>query len=591
MKLYLSLLLTFFMHAYCEGVYAQTTPNTQTYFEYLSSPVNLVKNPHARLNTLNTTGGGAVTCGRSAGSSELFGFASHTITGTAINSYCQVALNAPKAPYDSPNMRCGAMLIYQGTGGSASYSLEVTTAGGSTTQQQLNSSSTWDQTTINLPCDAVQPTVRVIQTSAGTPGTLKYGIYYGPALQTTTKAISPDSFTATVGAGGAITGEGPIDWINGSCSVSDTSLVTCNFVNPFVSAPGCNISYVGSEVTAQVATQVQSVSTTSVVLRTGYSNTGNSFAKGLYSFNLTCRKTDPGSTQNIVFADNFEYGPRQYNPTFTGFGSVSGVDCTEARTRNENIIECKFVAGTTTATEARISLPQARVSSTGGSGTKPIGTYGRGYSGSANFGGFVLREPGVSYLTFSIPKVMTSSGGTINPLSKSNGNDIAASGDTVAFKVSVPIEGWDNYPSGVMVYVDPILKVVARSSSSQSIPNAAWTNLTSWTKDGDDSNTLNTSNGTFTAVDAGFYESEFQVTINTLAAGVTFAARISPSVGSATVISTTTSATSWNMVSVKWAGYLPAGGTIAPAVYQDSGSGKALPGSADRNIFVVKKVK
>jgi hypothetical protein len=124
-----------------------------------------------------------------------------------------------------------------------------------------------------------------------------------------------------------------------------------------------------------------------------------------------------------------------YTPTFTGFGTVSTSNCTWERFNGTTMfIDCTFVAGTTTATEARISLP--------GSLTTPstlptLGTAGdwvRNTNGAEN--GKVLKEASVGYVTFGVQA------GAGHALQKQNGNAIFASTNTISFQAFVPINGW-----------------------------------------------------------------------------------------------------------------------------------------------------
>ena len=46
-----------------------------------------------------------------------------------------------------------------------------------------------------------------------------------------------------------------------------------------------------------------------------------------------------------------------YTPTFTGFGTATGVECLWRRVGADSQQACKFVTGTVTAVEARVSLP------------------------------------------------------------------------------------------------------------------------------------------------------------------------------------------------------------------------------------------
>lgn len=138
-----------------------------------------------------------------------------------------------------------------------------------------------------------------------------------------------------------------------------------------------------------------------------------------------------------VFKSSVLTNALPYTPTFTGFGTPTNVEFYWARVGGHMRIHGKFVAGTTTATEARISLPDGYTSA----GTALLPTLrmvGRGtYSSVGNFDNNVLIEPSVSYMTFGTQDA-TQSG-----LTKSNGNTLMSAGVTLSFFAEIPIEGWN----------------------------------------------------------------------------------------------------------------------------------------------------
>jgi hypothetical protein len=117
-----------------------------------------------------------------------------------------------------------------------------------------------------------------------------------------------------------------------------------------------------------------------------------------------------------------------YTPTFTGFGTPTGVEF-EYRQVGENYeIRGKFVAGTTTATEARISLPTGATSA----GTSIIPSLC--LVGSSSQGDFQIAiEPSVTYMTLSDT--------TLGNINKANASTVVLTGNTVSFFASVPVSG------------------------------------------------------------------------------------------------------------------------------------------------------
>ena len=127
-----------------------------------------------------------------------------------------------------------------------------------------------------------------------------------------------------------------------------------------------------------------------------------------------------------------------YTPTFTGFGTATNVSA-RYKVNGPNIdVECTWTTGSPTASEARISLPEGYVSSSDLETLEIAGIFGRSAS-TANNGGFVVKEPSVSYFTFSSSSVFGST--TNGGLEKVNGNQMVASGQDFFFTATVPIEG------------------------------------------------------------------------------------------------------------------------------------------------------
>lgn len=124
-----------------------------------------------------------------------------------------------------------------------------------------------------------------------------------------------------------------------------------------------------------------------------------------------------------------------YTPTYTGFGTVTNSEM-QWRQVGQNVeIRGKFTSGTSTAVEARVSLPNSYTSS--GSSVIPsiqvAGIAGINASGST---GVVLIEPSVTYLTFGI-QTATGSGA----FTKLLGSAFLGLGSQTGFSVSVPVAG------------------------------------------------------------------------------------------------------------------------------------------------------
>lgn len=142
-------------------------------------------------------------------------------------------------------------------------------------------------------------------------------------------------------------------------------------------------------------------------------------------------------------ATNGNYKATPYTPTFTGFGTVSNVNCTQARDGDVLKVKCNFTTGTTTATEARVSFPGALVTPStlpavglvGQLETNVVG--GVGQAVGSSFGVYV--EPSVGYFTFGTRSSLPATG-----LVKQTGTQMGASNTLLSFYAEVPINGWDN---------------------------------------------------------------------------------------------------------------------------------------------------
>lgn len=129
-----------------------------------------------------------------------------------------------------------------------------------------------------------------------------------------------------------------------------------------------------------------------------------------------------------------------YTPTFTGFGTVSGVSMWSRRVGDTLHIRGKFTSGTSTAVEARMTLGFNGVD--GGVTSDATKVASIQYAGPATStlaiaGAFnMLIESNVGYLTFGIENA------TAGGMTKRNGSAAAASGDTISIMAEVPISGW-----------------------------------------------------------------------------------------------------------------------------------------------------
>lgn len=132
-----------------------------------------------------------------------------------------------------------------------------------------------------------------------------------------------------------------------------------------------------------------------------------------------------------------------YTPTFTGFGTPTNVNFYSRRNGNDLEIRGAFTAGTSTATEARITYgfngtnsPAGLVADSAVITTSPR-LVGMGvFTQTAAVILSVLAESGLGYMTFGFQS------GTGGGLTKQNGNAIIGSPNGLAFQASIPMTGW-----------------------------------------------------------------------------------------------------------------------------------------------------
>lgn len=127
---------------------------------------------------------------------------------------------------------------------------------------------------------------------------------------------------------------------------------------------------------------------------------------------------------------------QSYIPTLTGFGTPAATSFWWRRNGQNIEIRGVFTSGTSTATEARVSLPSGYTS--GGSSLIPSSLHEVGTGARQNANGFTLPifvEQSVGYVVFGIAS------GTASGYVKQNGNSITNSGENVTIFASIPCAG------------------------------------------------------------------------------------------------------------------------------------------------------
>lgn len=155
----------------------------------------------------------------------------------------------------------------------------------------------------------------------------------------------------------------------------------------------------------------------------------------LYTANEVVRIISDGTNWHVVeHFSNTDWVA--YTPTFTGFGTVSVQAFYWRRSGTDVIVHGRFTVGTSTGTEARLSLPATSVSTI--TTLEGCGTlYKDTGAGATVFSFACLIEPSVAYITFG----NNTSGA--QSLNKKLGTDFSGAGVVLALQVIVPITGWN----------------------------------------------------------------------------------------------------------------------------------------------------
>jgi hypothetical protein len=170
-----------------------------------------------------------------------------------------------------------------------------------------------------------------------------------------------DVFSASVGSTTGPVSQENIDWISGNATVTDTSLFTLTFkTGLFTQTPNCAVQLVNNDNTVSVTSKIVSNSSTSISVRTGFSNTGSGFTKSSdIPFYIICQKQGVdyiGKTAKAVASDQNTRTPSVtnsviYSAKISTAGAVTNLvgnlfssSCSLSGTNN-NRKTCSFTPG------------------------------------------------------------------------------------------------------------------------------------------------------------------------------------------------------------------------------------------------------
>jgi hypothetical protein len=203
-----------------------------------------------------------------------------------------------------------------------------------------------------------------------------------------------------------------------------------------------------------------------------------------------------------------------YTPTLVGFGTPTAVSFFSRRVGGSLEVEGVFTAGTTTATQASLTIGYSGANSNVSTSTTAIaqnsivGEVISGQSSTTYFGGYLYTGTlGNSTIFFGVQS------STQNALSPANGSTVAASTGAVTVRLSVPIQGWS---SNVQMSNDTDTRVIIaryKTSSTQSVPISTSTIVNFDSVDYDNSSSVTTgASWSFKAPITGYYNVSGRIT-------------------------------------------------------------------------------
>lgn len=164
----------------------------------------------------------------------------------------------------------------------------------------------------------------------------------------------------------------------------------------------------------------------------------------------------PVATSAVVL-DEKSYTPSSYQ----GLGTPSNVNVRYSQVGDKVLIQGRLTAGTTTAAELRIALPNNYVSSSTYSTLEIVGTFGQ--SNAAAVSNYVTIEPNVSYITVSQQSASNGS------LTKRLGSDVVSTSANISFNAVVKIQGLSSNAASSIDLGAKDIKSVAKNSATTAV--------------------------------------------------------------------------------------------------------------------------
>lgn len=268
-------------------------------------------------------------------------------------------------------------------------------------------------------------------------------------------------WTASGGATTAInttavgTGSKGYDWDSNSASqtLSSDSVTIPNGLKGKNGVVSCAIKTVSGTATHTI----QAYDGTNILASTSITSDTGSFARTSLNFvfptsgSAVLRLVSVASNEPEIYIDDCYMGLAEgfnigsisqfgdwtsYTPTFTGFGTVTVQNFKYRTAPNGVEIEGRWTLGTTTATEARVSLPNVCAASASDYVTLESAGFGIIQINGRSLAPLI--EPSVSYLTFGGIEA------SIPAIQKRNGNDLGSAGLVASIRAFVRCQGFSS---------------------------------------------------------------------------------------------------------------------------------------------------
>lgn len=461
--------------------------NSSTGLDYFT---NYVRSPSAKKNAASVTTSSATVTKDTT--NKIDNVASYSVDTSALNGYVEFILNTVYAPATGGN--CEFKGVFLGNG--SLYRAQIVDGSGNLLNQTAvlspSDATKWQPFSVTYPCAASgSRKVRITQTEAGTSPAINVGkLYYGSATGIGTGSLQPQyvgslkyaatancewSTTSTSFANFAADTDCASPTVTGGISAPATKIpgfvinnvkpgvylfigrgvfretggngthhgfrfndgTNSSVQNPIYLAAGSSLTYgsINGEITytsaqSNVTVQIQGITqgTDTTLITANGNNLDLEFSVYYYP---------PAGIQSVITPEQWNYDWTAYTPTFTGFGTVSPASnqCYHKREGSNLYLRCYFTSGTSTAVEARMSLPPGLTSASNLFTVTSVGDMAENFNGNAAVK--ILIEPSVSYITFGYQ--YTGYAG----LTKALGTTLFNAGQGGSFTTGpIPIKGW-----------------------------------------------------------------------------------------------------------------------------------------------------